>query len=285
MRNRPVRLLLAGLVAATILAGCGSKKDNRNATTNKVTTTTAAADATVDSAAGPSSGSQTTAANNLQNSSKSPTTAKASGSISAAGNTTSPPPAAAAGLQPTAPGKYTYHLTGNGGGQNIDQQLTMTVDPPTGADQHSSTQTQQGTTEQYLRYQASGLYLVELKLNAGFIQKDFKPNPPALQYPEPAPVGKSWSWQVTSSDGKTTVNTAFTVLRTENVTIGGETVPTTVLKVTITTSGDIASKSDSTYWVSEKYRLIVKQDATTDITSPIVSHSQTSQTLNSTKPS
>jgi hypothetical protein len=285
VRNRPVRLVLAGLVAAAVLAGCGSSKDNRSAITKKVTTTTAEGNATVDSAAGPASaGSQSTAANNLKNSSQSPTTAKA-GSVSAASNSTSPPPATAAGLQPTTPGKYTYHLTGQGNGQNIDTQLTMTVDPPTGGDQHSTTQTQQGSEEQTLRYQANGLYLVELKLNAGFIQKDFTPNPPALQYPEPATIGKTWSWSVTSSDGKTTVNTSFQVLRTENQTVGSETVPTTVLKVTITTSGDIVSKSDSTYWISEKYRLIVRTDSTADTTSPIVTHSTTSQVLLSTKPS
>ena len=268
-----------------MLAGCGSKKDNRSAITQKGTTTTSEGNATADSAAGPASGSQSTAANNLNNSSKSPGTTAKTGSVSAGGNTTSPPPAAAAGLQPTAPGKYNYHLTGQGNGQNIDTQITMTVDAPKGGDQHSTTQTQQGSEEQTLRYQANGIYLVELKLNAGFIQKDFTPNPPALQYPEPATIGKTWSWSVTSSDGKTTVNTSFQVLRTENQTVGSETVPTTVLKVTITTSGDIVSKSDSTYWISEKYRLIVRQDSTADTTTPIVTHSTTSQVLLSTKPS
>lgn len=292
MRNRPVRLILAGLLAAAVLAGCGSKKDNRSATTKKVTTTTAEGSATVDSAAGPASGSQSTAANNLQNSSKSPTTAKP-GSVSAASNGTSPP-ASPAGLQPTPPGKYQYTITGSRRGgtpattQPINDSAELTVDPPTGADQHSNMvdkQSAQASQEETLRYQADGIYLVDLKVGGGAIE--FKPNPPVLQYAEPATIGKAWEWTVKSTDGGTTVNTKLKVLRQENLMVGAESVAATVLDVTITTSGTFASTTHSTIWVSEKYRLILRTDSSSDITSPpfVAGHADTSSKLQSTKPS
>jgi len=293
VRYRPVRLILAGLLATTVLAGCGSKKDNRSATTKKVTTTTAEGSATVDSAAGPASGSQSTSANNLQNSSKSPTTAKPSGSVAAGSNGTSPP-ASPTGLQPTAPGKYQYTITGfrRGGTpattQTLNDSAELTVDPHTGADQHSNQvdkQYAQASQEETLRYQADGIYLVDLKVGGGAIE--FKPNPPALQYAEPATVGKAWEWTTKSTDGGTTVNTKLKVLRNENVMVGSESVPATVLDAVITTSGAVVSTTHSTIWVSEKYRMILRTDSVADITSPafVAGHAETSSKLQSTKPS
>jgi hypothetical protein len=282
------------LVAAAVLAGCGSKKDNRNAITSKVTTTTSADDATVDSAAGTPSGSQSTTANNLQNSSKSPgTTAKPSGSISAGSNGTSPP-ASPTGLQPTAPGKYQYTISGfrRGGTpattQPLNDSAELTVDAPTGADQHSNMvdkQSAQASQEETLRYQADGIYLVDLKVGGGAIE--FKPSPPALQYAEPATIGKAWEWTVKSTDGGTTVNTKFKVLRDENLMVGSESVAATVLDVVITTSGTFVSTTHSTIWISEKYRMILRTDSVSDITSPafVAGHAETSSKLSSTKPS
>ena len=48
-----------------------------------------------------------------------------------------------------------------------------------------------GSTEQTQRYLGDGIYLVDLKV-AGM---DFRAadGQPVLEYPEPAPVGKTWS--------------------------------------------------------------------------------------------
>lgn len=280
-------------MVATALAGCGSKKDNRGATTNKVTTTTSEGNATANSAAGPASGSQSTVANNLNNSSKSPGTTVKSGSVAAGSNGTSPP-ASPKGLQPTPPGKYDYAITGfrRGGTpattQQINDSAELTVDPPTGADQHSNQvdkQYAQASQEETLRYQADGIYLVDLKIGGGAIE--FKPNPPALEYPAPATIGKSWEWTTKSTDGGTTVNTKLKVLRDENLMVGTESVAATVLDVIITTSGTVVSTTHSTIWVSEKYRMILRTDSVADITSPpfVAGHAETSSKLQSTKPS
>jgi hypothetical protein len=292
VRNRPVRLILAALLAAAVLAACGSSKDSRSATTKKVTTTTGADNATVDTAAGTPSGSQTTAANNLKNSGQPGTTAKPSGTPSA--NSGTSPPASKSGLQPTAPGKYQFAITGfrRAGTPATTQPLNdtseLTVDPATGADQHSNQvdkNNAQASQEETLRYQADGIYLVDLKVGGGIIE--FKPDQPVLQYPEPATVGKAWEWTTKSTDGGTTVNTKLKVLRTENQTVGSETVPTTVIDAVITTSGNVASTTHSTIWVSEKYRMIVRTDSVADITQPVfvAGHSETSSKLVSTKPS
>jgi len=276
-----------------VLAGCGSKKDNRNAITQKGTTPTAGDDATVNSAAGPSSGSQSTVANNLNNSSKSPGSTAKSGSVAAGSNGTSPP-APSSGLQPTAPGKYQYVITGfrRGGTpattQPVNDTSELTVDPATGADQHSNQvdkQYAQASQEQTLRYQADGIYLVDLKVGSGAIE--FKPNPPVLQYAYPATVGKAWEWTTKSTDGGTTVHTKLKVLRTETMTVGSESVAATVLDAVITTSGTVVSTTHSTIWVSEKYRLILRTDSVADITSPafVAGHAETSSKLQSTKPS
>jgi hypothetical protein len=286
VRNRPVRLVLAALLAAAVLAGCGSSKDSRSATTKKVTTTTGADNATVDTAAGTPSASQSTAVNNLQNSGKSGTTAKPSATPSANGGTS--PPAAASGLKPTDPGSYKMTITGTRNGQPVNDEATLVIDPATGADQHSN-QTDKNYPsagqEQTLRYQADGIFLVDLKAGGGAIE--FKPSPPVLQYPEPATIGKAWEWTTKSTDGGTTVNTKLKVLRTENLMVGTESVATTVLDATIATSGTVVSTTHSTIWVSEKYRIIVRTDSTAHITQPVfvAGDSTTSAKLVSTKPS
>ena len=287
-----MRVAVAVLMTAVVLAACGGSKDNRASTTKKVTTTTGAEGATANSAAGPASGSQSTAAGGLRNSGQPGTTAKPSGTPSANNNSASPP-ASPSGLKPTAPGTYKFTVTGTRRGgtppttQTINDQADATVDPPTGADQHSKqvdNNNPQANQDQTLRYLADGIYLVDLKLG-GVIE--FKPSQPVLEYPEPATIGKAWSWEITSTDGATTVHTDLKVLRNENQMVGSESVATTVLDVTITTRGQFTSTTHETVWVSEKYRIIVRTDGVSDVTQPVfvAGHAETSTKLVSTKPS
>jgi hypothetical protein len=265
--------MCALVLAAVTLAACGGTKDNRSATTKKVTTTSAIGGGSTTTDVGTPSGSQ--ASNNLHNSGQPGTTAKASGAPSAGSNGSSPP-ASTSGLQPTAPGTYSYSVTGTRTATD-----TVKVDPATGADQHSTATSARGSTEQTLRYLPNGIYLVDLKV-AGM---DFRSSDgqPVLEYPEPAPVGKTWSWSVTS--GGITVTTNFQVVRTETQMVGSESVPTTVLHATITTSGSIQSSSDDTIWVSEHYRMIIRTDDKTTSNNPFVGNSTTSSKLTSTHPS
>ena len=165
----------------------------------------------------------------------------------------------------TAPGRYVYALSGTAssslqpGDQPITGQGTLTVDPASGADQRQVRQDPSQTTETIFRFQANGAYIADLKQTTSGLMKEFKADPPVLALPQPAPVGKSWQWDLTSTDGATRVHAAFKVARTETVTIGGEAVPCVVLDNTVTTTGDIVSTTTSTIWASEKYRIIVQQ--------------------------
>ena len=181
-----------------------------------------------------------------------------------------------------APGKYTYDAAGTSP-FGPPGQATLTIDPPNGADQRGVLTSNQGSTEQILRYQPDGAYLVYLKTSQP--AEEFRPAPPVLAAPQPPAIGKTWSWEIKSVDGDTTVKSDFKITRNETVAIGGEPVPTVVVEATITiTSPQIAATDKRTMWISDNYRLIVKQRDIVDSTKPIVSHSDVTATLRSTKP-
>jgi hypothetical protein len=252
------RSLALLLTAVLLLGACGGKDKKNIAASDKGSTTTASKTATTKKGGGGSSGGA------------------------------GPQPATPAGVKATAPGSYTYKVKGTmtvgAAPQPVDTTATMKVDPLQGTDQHSSLSGQQGGTETVLRYQGDGVYLVDLKLT-GAVSKEFKPTPPALAFPQPATVGKTWSWSATSTDGKTTVKSDFKVLRTETIAVGGEQVPTVVLDATVTTDGDVKSTSHRTIWTSEAYRLIVRQDDKINGTYGGFAFSgDTSSVIQSTKP-
>jgi hypothetical protein len=207
------------------------------------------------------------------------------GTVPTPGQTTAPtpaPPPAQPDVKFTAPGKYAYRVTGTESGQRVDRTAELVVDPPNGADQRHSQQTQEGRSDTIFRHQPDGIYVVSIVVTQGFIQKEFRPNPPALTLPQPASLGRTWSWTASSTDRRTTLHSSFKILRTENQTIGGEVVPTVVVELTTTTSGDVQSTAENTLWISENYRLIVRVD---ENERSQVGQSQTSSVLISTKPS
>jgi hypothetical protein len=279
------RLLIVALSATLVLGACGGKdKKNVAASDKGATTTTEVSTTSTELAAG---GSTTVAPGSKSATTKKPATKSsgASGGTSTGGGQQSTP----AGVKATAPGTYTYKVTGTQQvltptPQPIDTTSSMKVDPLQGTDQHTSESGQQGGTEQILRFQADGAYLVDLKLS-GAISKEFKLEPPGLVFPQPATIGKTWTWNAKSTDGKTTVKSDFKVVRTETIAIGGEQVPTVVLEATVTTGGDVVSTSKRTIWTSEAYRLVVRQDDKTNGTySGYAFKFDTSSVLQSTKP-
>jgi hypothetical protein len=277
-----MRRLLGSLVVFVVLAllaaGCsgGDDDDDDLAATDRSTTTVAGLTSdTVDPAApaGGSGGEEETGTT-VKGRERTPATTTAPAP-------TSPPPPPPPGATFTTPGKYTYRVTGTASGQPVDTTSTLTVDPPNGADQRTSQSTQQGTQEQILRRQADGVYLVNLKINAGFVAKEFRFEPPALSFPIPPTIGRAWSWEARSTDGKTNVKSSFKILRNETIDVGGERVDTVVLELVTETSGDIVSTMTSTLWVSQRYSLIVRTDSKG--TSPL-GPSETSSKLQSTRP-
>ena len=275
------RLLLLLLPALLVLGACGGDDGNDvdSASSKRTTTSVAAGDTTVADAAG----SGTTVAGAAGNTA----TTKKGAAGSSAAPAPGPQPATSAGIKATAPGTYTYKVTGTmtvGTPQKVDTTSDLKVEPLQGTDQRSTQTTQQGSTEQVLRYQADGVYLVQLELS-GAVAKEFVLNPPGLAFPQPATAGKKWNWSATSTDSKTTVKSDFTVLRTESIVIGGESVQTVVVEANVVTDGDVKSTSKRTMWVSEAHRLIVRQDEKVNGTySGFAFSGDTSSVLQSTKP-
>lgn len=200
-----------------------------------------------------------------------------------AGGTTSPgasPTTTAAGaatpttVRPTAttrtaaPGRYTYRRTGTrtfGGDQSLDGEGTLTVDRPNGNEQHSATSYTDSSSEQTLRHRPGGIDLVYLKTTTGGFTAEFRPAQPVLFAPDPATVGATWSWRMTSTDGGLTIDGSFKVVRNETVTIGGEAVPTAVVDGDLRFSGALTGTSKQTFWGSDRYRLVVRSEETTDL--------------------
>jgi hypothetical protein len=276
------RLIPLVLTAILLLAACGGK-DKKDVAANDTGTTSTSEVTTSTALGGAEAGTATTVAGKTATTKKPGTSG--GGATGGGGGGSASPTGGAAAIKPATPGSYTYKTTGNSSFGPVNETSTLKVDPPSGSDQHSAQTGQQGGTETVLRYQADGVYLVSLKLS-GQITKEFRLNPPGLALPQPATVGRTWSWTATSTDGKTSVKSDFKVLRTETIAVGGEQVPTVVLETVVTTSGDLVSTSKGTRWVSEAYRLTVREDSQMQGTySGFSFNSTTSSLLQSTKPS
>lgn len=279
--RRLVPLLLAGLL---VLAACGGKDDNKVSSSDKKSTTTSISDESTTTAVGDvAAGASTTVAG------KTATTRKGAASSSGGGGGAAAQPSTPSGVKAAAPGTYTLKTTGTmtlGTPQPVNATSTMKIEPLQGSDQKSTQTGDNGASgETVLRYQSDGVYLVSLKTSQQGITKEFRPNPPGLSFPQPATIGKTYSWAATSTDGKTNVKSDFKVVRTEAQQVGSESVQTVVIEATVTLSGDINATSHRTMWVSELYRLIVRSDDKTQGSySGFQFSSDTSEKLQSTKP-
>jgi hypothetical protein len=176
---------------------------------------------------------------------------------------------APSGAAATRPGRYRYASTGTfsaglTGEQRRSGESVLTVDPPAGADQHSLREGDNRSTEQVLRFQADGIYIVVLEVTEQGLAKEFRPSPPVLAFPYGAAAGRTWSWRMTSTDGKTTVEGNLRIERTESVQVGSDAVPAVVVRAALATTGDIASRGTQTLWVAEGRRLVVREQSRTE---------------------
>jgi hypothetical protein len=133
-----------------------------------------------------------------------------------------------------------------------------------------------------VRYTPESASLVHLTIaQAG---KEFAPAEPLLFVPFPGDRTDPWSWSVTSTDGKTTLNTTAQITGTETVMVGGQAVPTFIIESTIQITGDLTGTVHLTAWVSNDYRLAVKQHTVTNVTLPLLLHSDVISVLASLTP-
>lgn len=300
--NKKARVIAAVLavVLGVSMAACGGKKPAANAgktsDATSSTSTTAAADA---AAVG---GSSTTGA---QSTGKSGATTTAKGSGAAGATTTvaggsSSGGASGSGASSAAPvgakpGSYTYDTTGSRSGGTppttapVNSKTTSVFDPSSGTTQHSAQSDgsgQGGGQELVLEYRADGVYIQNLKFS-GQLNKEFKPNPPVLASPIPVTAGKQWTWDMTSTDGSTTIHADNKATGTEAVTVGGQSVDCDKLDIVLTikttvNGAPITVTITSTRWQSAKYSMTIKTHDVTDV--PGFGHSDTTSVLESVNP-
>lgn len=176
--------------------------------------------------------------------------------------------ATASALPPLAkPGSYTYVVNGTTkssfGNKNINENATLTVDPPSGHQQHQALKGTDVAQAQTVLAQAGGYYLVDITISAQGFSEEFHANPPVLYAPVAPKPGQQWSWQLTSDDGKYTVHTTSTYVGSQTVsTTGGQAAQTLLVHSVATVTGNgINATSTQDDWLSPTYALIVKEHA------------------------
>ena len=255
------RALLPVLACVVLLAGCGGSSSPAAA---KVDSTRSTAASAVGSPTASAPGGS--AAANTSGAAPAGTTTRTGTSTSSTGGTTTGTGTATnnGGTSSafTAPGTYTYDTSGTvaAGASKRDASgtATLTVDAPSAGRQHSLLGTDQGRTEQDVVVRSGGTFLVRLAITNPTFSKEFRFAQPVLLVPDPATVGKSWSWTATSTDGKTTAAVTARITGRQTLTIGGVQTPTTVIESVLKLTGDITYTAHMQNWADLTHRLSVK---------------------------
>jgi len=167
----------------------------------------------------------------------------------------------------TKQGSYTYAVRGTDkspfGNKDINENATLTVDPPSGRQQHQALKGADVAQAQTVAVQTGGYYLVDITISTQGFNEEFHANPPVLYTPVNAKPGQQWSWQLKSDDGKYTVHTSSTFVGDQTVaTTGGQSLTTSLVHSVVTISGNgINATSTQDDWLSRTYVLIVKEHA------------------------
>ena len=213
-----------------------------------------------------------------------PTTAVPQGSTAPAATTASQPATAASSAKPTsttatkAPGTptgftragtYTYDVSGTAkqpfaGSQNVSGTDTQTFDSPQGSQQHNKTNGQNGSQDMTLDVAKDGLHVVDISINSTGFNEDFKPVGMAVYFPSDYTVGRHWTWQAKSTDGKYTLNVSSKISGTSAVTVGGKSLKVLVVDSTLHITGTGFDLTDQLRdWVSTTYALVLKEHSVT----------------------
>ena len=164
---------------------------------------------------------------------------------------------------------------------------TEAVDAPQGARQHSKTDGQNGSQDTTLEVRKDGLHVIDIAIASQGFNEDFKPVGDALYFSADYRVGRKWSWQAKSTDGKYTLDVSTKDSGASASTVGGSSQPATLVDSTLRITGngfDLTVQQRD--WVSTSYALILKEHAVTNGTA-YGAHisSDVTRTLRSTKPS
>ena len=266
MFEKSGKVIAATFAAAVMVgaAGCHSSSSPRSAGvvgTNDTTGSSApASSASVPASTGASAAPASTAP-------AATATAKAStGSKTGAGATsTQKPPGKPTGF--TRPGSYTYDVSGTatqpfGGSQNVSGTSTQAVDPPQGSRQHSRTEGQNGSQDTTLDVRQDGLHVLDIAIASQGFNEDFKPVGDALYFSSDYRVGRHWSWQAKSTDGKYTLDVTTKISGNGTVPVGGKSLNAVIADSTLHITGaafDLTVQQRD--WVSTTYALVLKEHA------------------------
>ncbi len=183
---------------------------------------------------------------------------------------TAPPPPPP--VQPAA-GAYPVVIIGaaslNGEPQAVPVTDDLVIEQLGGSDQRMAMPGGPATIVTTLRWSPTGADLMSLDLSAGGIDKSFQAPTPVPFLPSGAPVGHSWQWQLTSSDGDTTLSVTGSVLGTTTMTVAGQAVGVTLIDNAFTVSGDVSGTGSIGTAVAENLRLPVVQQLRIDATARV----------------
>jgi hypothetical protein len=261
------RLALAVPLALLAVSACSSSGDDGTQTLDStpspgasaVTTTAPASEATT---APPVTGGQPSGAASAGTTTQAP--AATTGSTAAVPPLSTKAPGTTAPSKATRAGVYTYTSSGTvtvgATPQDASGTQTLTVGPLRNGIQHSTLHSDDtGDTEQDIVVRDAGSYGASLKITTPAFVKEFRPDPAVLVMPDPAVIGKAWSWSATSTDGATKAKADNKLVRKETLTIGGLQVETVVLQTHLVLSGDFSYDAQVTLNWAPAYRLPVKQ--------------------------
>ena len=207
-------------------------------------------------------------------------------------------PAGARALTPAAPGTYRYDTAGAttvaGSSVPYPALTTLVVEPPSGTRQRSTRNLRDPAgnglaTEFTLDYRPEGVFLVVLRLTAGFSGvtdvRELRPVSPVLLLGTGDRPGAHREADVA---GTTPSRLVIDVLPDERVTIAGQPVDTVVIRATVTLApGDVTGRQQFTVNLDRTSRLWVKERSVTDASAAggvITLHSEYTATLQRLSP-
>lgn len=168
-------------------------------------------------------------------------------------------------LQPDA-GTYPLAIAGSG---SVDGRSTsvpgsgsLVVQQSSATDQTHRIDGLPGNLVLVQRATASGLDLVTFSLTAANRTITFRPPTPLAFVRTDAPVGTSWSWSVTSTDGRVSLSQRSTVTGIGSTNVGGTSLPAVTVSRVFTASGpDVEGtlQLDSTVSLAGRLPLVQRQ--------------------------
>ncbi|HVL27204.1 MAG TPA: hypothetical protein VM390_03580, partial [Acidimicrobiales bacterium] len=152
---------------------------------------------------------------------------------------------------------------------------TLVIDPASGTRQRAVRDLRSGGTgpvfEYVLDYRPEGIHLVSLSATTSFLlfaqREELRPPSPLLLVPAGAAAGARREADVPTASGAT-ARLAVEVRGPATVTAGGRSLATTVVHLTATLAGELASRIDQTVWLADGTGVWARERLVAEATAP-----------------